>query len=196
MDHWDVCTLSILLYIINWYSVHVNINEVFKFHKTVILKKSSTTYLEMHLPYNTVNWRMHQDSCLTTTEFHSAVKHKSVSEIKINFPHLCKQRVSLRVASGHISWRGYPQGVVLFKPLDQSSHSTGIMRKIEVIRIRLWMMVHYRWSWWRAQKVERWKMSSGAEFLVIQFDFLHFAAVEWGCKTIFWCSWWNRHWSL
>lgn len=32
----------------------------------------------------TVNWRMHQDSCLTTTEFHSAVKHKSVSEIKIS----------------------------------------------------------------------------------------------------------------
>lgn len=35
----------------------------------------------------TVNWRMHQDSCLTTTEFHSAVKHKSVSEIiKDKFP--------------------------------------------------------------------------------------------------------------
>lgn len=191
MDHWDVYTLSILY----WYSVHVEIYKVFKFHKTVILNKSTTTHLEIHLPYNTVNWRMHLDSW-TTIEFPSTVRHMSISEIKINFPHLCKQRVSLRVASGHISWRGYPKGMVLFKPLNQPSHSTGIMWKIKIIHIRLWMMVHYRWSWWRAQKVERWKMSSGAQFLVIQFDFLNFAAVKRGCKTIFWCSWWHRHRSL
>lgn len=48
MDYWDVCTLSILLYIINWYFVYVNINEVFKFYKIVILKKFFIIYFEMY----------------------------------------------------------------------------------------------------------------------------------------------------